>query len=157
MSFGADLRSAAIGGAAGAAATVAMSALMVASQRAGLMGELPPTKVTRASLGAVGLEDAVDETTLNISTGAAHFGFGAGAGALFAVLLRRLSLPVPAALLGVVYGTLVWTVSYFGWVPALGIMRMPTEDRPGRPQSMLAAHWVYGGALGAIVGAVDRD
>ena len=150
-------RRAAIGGAAGAAATVGMSALMLGAQRAGLMGELPPKKVTEASLDAVGMTEHVDERATNVLTAAAHFGFGAAAGALFAVVRRWLPVAVPAGALGVVYGTLVWAVSYFGWVPALGIMPAPQDDRPGRPQSMLVAHWVYGGTLGTIMGLADPD
>jgi len=138
-------------------ATVGMSALMLAAQRAGLMGELPPKKVTQASLEAAGIAEHVDEATTNALTAAAHFGFGAAAGALFAVLRRWIPLPIPAAAVGVVYGTFVWAVSYFGWVPALGIMPAPPDDRPGRPQSMLAAHWVYGATLGALVAHADRD
>jgi hypothetical protein len=53
---------------------------------------------------------------------------------------------------GVAFGSGVWLVSYMGWVPWLQIMPPAHEDRPGRPQTMLAAHWVYGGVLGALSG-----
>ena len=157
MNIAETVRRATIGAVAGAVATVGMSALMLAAQRAGLMGELPPKKVTQASLEAVGMSERVDERATNALTAAAHFGFGAAAGALFAVIRRVVPVPVPVAALGVLYGTFVWAASYFSWVPALGIMPAPPDDRPGRPESMLAAHWIYGGTLGALVGLADSD
>jgi hypothetical protein len=38
-----------------------------------------------------------------------------------------------------------------GWVPALGFLPPATEDRPGRPPAMIAAHVVFGAVLAAIV------
>ena len=50
-----------------------------------------------------------------------------------------------------IYATGIWLVSYQGWVPALGIMAPASRDRRGRVVTMLAAHWVYGAALGGLV------
>ena len=145
------LLTAAVRGAiAGSVATLAMSAFMLAAQRAGAMSKLPPKEITEASLDAIGLHERVDEPAINVLTAGTHLGFGAAAGVLFAVLHRWLRLPVHAVVQAVVFATAVWTVSYLGWVPALGIMPPAHRDEPGRPESMLIAHWIYGAVLGLI-------
>ena len=142
----------AIGGAAG---TAAMSAVMAAAARGGRLGEYPPRLIARAALDAVG-PPAPEEGTRDVLAVAAHAGFGTAAGALFGVLHRRLRPPIGPALHGAVYASLVWGLSYQGWIPALGIMPPPERDRPGRPAAMLLAHWVYGSALGAVLGRRSR-
>ena len=142
------MKRAARGAAAGVVATGVMSLLMVAARRAGLMGRMPPEKITARLLRSAGLPHG--RRTQDAAATALHFGFGAGAGALFGATVRRSRLP--PVLAGSVFGAGVWLVSYMGWVPALGIMPPPQDDRPGRPQSMLLAHLVYGGVLGALSG-----
>jgi hypothetical protein len=74
------LRTIASGTAAGFVATGAMSASMLAGQRAGLVNQLTPERITEAGLDVLGtprderLTDAV--TTVN------HFAYGAAGGAL---------------------------------------------------------------------------
>jgi hypothetical protein len=43
-----------------------------------------------------------------------------------------------------------------GWVPWLRIMPPADRDRPGRAETMLAAHWLYGGVLGALATRTRR-
>jgi len=136
----------------GGIATVGMSALMLVAREAGLMGEQPPEKITAMALDAVEIEDP-DEATQDVLASLLHFGIGTGA--LFAVLHCRLPFRVPAAVHGVVFGSLVWLLSYQGWVPALGIMPSASRDRPDRPRVMLVAHRVYGAILGTIVACRD--
>lgn len=147
---------AAAGAVAGTLATVPMSAVMLGAQRLGLMGEQPPRKVTDEAVEAVDAE--ADDTTRDRLTVLAHLGFGAAGGVPLALVLRclpaslaRLGRRRTAAAAGAAYGLAVWTSAYMGWVPALGIMPRADHDRPGRPESMIAAHLVYGGALGALV------
>jgi len=146
-----DLKAILDGAVGGCVATAVMSGVMQAAHRAGLIDKQPPKEIAEAALDAADQAEHSEEAKNGLALGL-HFAFGAGAGAVFAVLHRRLKLPIPAALHGVIFGTLVWAVSYKGWVPALGIMPPPEQDQPGRPQSMLFAHWVYGGILGALVG-----
>lgn len=141
-----DIQAILDGAVGGLVGTAVMSAVMQAAHKAGLIEKHPPEEIAEAALDAVEGPGHSEETQDALAVGL-HFAFGAGAGALFALLHRRLNLPIPAALHGVIFGTLVWAVSYKGWVPALGIMPPPEHDQPGRPQSMLFAHWVYGGAL----------
>lgn len=134
------------GAGAGLAATALMSALMLAARRAGRLGRMPPEKITARIFRGLGARrgGARQDTAAT----ALHFAFGAGAGAVYGGALGR--GPLPPVLRGMLFGAAVWFVSYRGWVPALEIMPAPGRDRPGRPQIMLLAHLVYGGALGAL-------
>ncbi len=140
-----DGRAALDGLVGGILATGAMSALMLAARRAGLTGELPPRRIAGRLLRGEGRKER------NALAIAGHVGFGAAIGALFALLQRRLSPRRGAVPGGIGFATVVWFVSYQGWVPALRIMPPATRDRPGRPVTMLVAHWVYGETLGAFV------
>jgi hypothetical protein len=136
------------------------------------MGEYPPERIARVGLIRAGHGPFTAEQLDGwIGTGL-HVGFGAALGATFAAgiapvarsIRRRLpSRPplravVPAA--GVVFATGVWLTSYWGWVPALGILPPPDRDRPDRQASMLVAHWVFGAVLGAsvvLLGGAERE
>ncbi len=133
------------GVAAGAAATGVMSLAMLGAQRAGLLGEPPPRRLTRIVLSPLGplrpRGRALDAAAL-----VAHFGFGAGLGALFSLLPVR----ARSRFGGTLFGGVAWAVNYAGWLPRLGLMPPPSRDRPGRPSSMLAAHLVFGASLAVL-------
>ncbi|MFO0618822.1 MAG: hypothetical protein U0414_39900 [Polyangiaceae bacterium] len=97
-------------------------------------------------LRAVGLEGETTHSERSVATLVAHLGFGAGLGALYAVLRKHRLVPRHPAT-GAAFGALVWLSSYAGWVPKLGIMPPPSKDRPFRPSVMLLAHLVYGASL----------
>lgn len=138
------------GAAAGALATVAMSGVMLAARQVGLMGRLPPEKITARLLHRFGRRPS--RANRNVLAAIFHVGFGAAGGGTYALMQRGLRPPLPPIVTGVVFAIGIWTFSYMGWVPALGIMPPATEDRPGRPQSMVVAHVVYGAVLGALLG-----
>lgn len=143
------------GVAAGALATVVMSAFMLAGRKAGTRGELPPKKITRAAAHSVG--NHPDPAELKLATVGAHFGFGMAAGAGYTALDRKLRLPVPPVLKGIAYGMAVWFGSYNGWVPALGIMPPSNRDLPGRARMILVAHVIYGAILGLVARQDSRQ
>ncbi|NUW29841.1 hypothetical protein HTZ77_00115 [Nonomuraea sp. SMC257] len=133
----------------GALATAAMSTVMVAGQRAGLMGDQPPKRIVRAILPGHPRKPKPGEGVLAT---AAHFAFGMGSGALFGVLTRgRGRVP-----LGVLYGLAIWYGSYAGWVPRLTTLPPAHRDRPGRQAVMAAGHVVYGVALANAVNRLDH-
>ncbi len=136
------------GAGAGLVATGIMSLLMLGAKRLGLMGTMPPEKITRRLLNRLGLPHSRRQQ--DAAATLLHFTFGGGAGGLFGLLLSR--GPLPPVVRGMAFGATVWFVSYQGWVPALGIMARPSRDRPGRPQTMLAAHLLYGAVLGLLAG-----
>lgn len=154
-----------LGAAAGAAATMAMSMLMLVAQRSGLLGRTPPRHIVEHTLSHLHIRTKVSRRNRQLLTAVAHFGFGAAQGALYAALhqwvARHPQPPLeaprpeitvaPSAATGVPFALLVWAVSYAGWIPALGILPSPARDRPGRPMSMVLAHVVYGVALASIL------
>lgn len=138
------------GAKAGIAATSAMSTVLVLAQRAGLMGRQPPEQIVETVEGQVGVRG--DEPAENATAVAAHVGFGTANGIVFAGLHKLLPIR-PSVIGGTLYGLGLWFVSYRGWIPALGIMPKPEQDRAGRAASVLAAHIVYGASLGAALNA----
>jgi hypothetical protein len=80
---------------------------------------------------------------------AAHYGFGAACGLVYAALVNR--LPRVAAGGGLLYGAIVWAVADEGVVPALGLSRGPRE----LPRPLLAygfaSHVIFGATLNGIV------
>jgi hypothetical protein len=132
----------------GAIATAPHTVVMFAAQHAGLLGKLPPEKITDAALDAADVDTT--ETTSNVLASVAHVGFGAGCGALYELIAPDLT-PARGALAGVGFASLVWIASYQGWVPAAGIMPPISRDDRGRVAAMLAAHVAFGAALGALV------
>lgn len=161
-----SLRRVLVGGAArglagGIVATAAMSAFMLGAQKLGLMGRLPPMKITDALLGVIGRRHDTPRPARRALATLNHFAFGGACGALFGLAhdLWRVGAPSTSGVrghraplaAGLAFGTAVWAVSYAGWVPALGIMPKPAHDRLGRLTSMVLAHWIFGGVLAKTV------
>ena len=140
-----------------------MSAVMLGAQKAGLLGRMPPRKITDALLGVLGIRGQTPEPARRALAVVNHLAFGSACGALFGLAHEVWRVRAPSTsgvrghraplLAGLAFGTAIWAVSYAGWVPALGIMPAPQHDRPGRPTSMVLAHLVYGGVLAKIVAA----
>ena len=144
------VRALARGALAGLAGTTAMSVVMLAARKTGRMGKLPPERVTEAGLRVLRVQ--ASERSENALSTAAHLGYGATVGALFAAAGSTVRLPLPAPVTGALYGLAVWAAGYAGWMPALGIMPPPHRDRPDRQTAMVLSHLVYGAVLGALVG-----
>jgi uncharacterized membrane protein YagU involved in acid resistance len=129
---------------AGIAATCAMTAAARAMHRRLPAPErypLPPREIVGSGL-PVGTGRTLDEHGRQTATIAAHFGYGAATGALYALAVPKGSIRSGAA-----YGVLIWVVSYFGIMPGLRILR-PAHAHPGRRNALIiAAHLVWGSAL----------
>jgi len=142
------------GAVGGAAATVAMSAVMLAARGMGLVGQLPPHRIAQEALGGPGHRDTRVEVAVATTL---HLLFGIASGMIYTLLSRRWSLGLPAVARGCLFGTALWAISYKGWVPALGILPPPERDRPDRTAVMVVAHWVYGGVLAALTRDAPRN
>lgn len=137
------------GAAAGVAATAAMSVVMLGAQRKGLVSEPPPELLVDRSLEKAGVE--ASEPATNGAATITHFAYGAAAGALFAVLRRRVPGPAPWA--GLAYGAAVAVAGYQGWVPAAGLLPPLDDQSPGLRRTVVLSHLVYGAALDAALGS----
>lgn len=138
------------GAAAGFAATVPMTAVMLAGHRLLPPSEryaLPPAEITEQLLP----DEATDEQTLTLATLAAHFGYGAAVGALYRVAVPPARNQAAGAAQGAVWGTAVWAGSYLGWLPAAHILKPATEHPARRNALMIGAHLVWGAALGSLL------
>ncbi|SDQ65743.1 DUF6789 family protein [Thermostaphylospora chromogena] len=132
----------------GLVATAAMSAVMVAGQQAGLLGDQPPKRIARGIMPGSRHRPKPGEGVLGAVT---HFGFGAVSGMVFGVLAGDRPVRVRYT---VAYALAVWLASYSGWVPHLSSLPPIPRDRPGRPLVMAAAHVVYGTALATAMNRV---
>jgi uncharacterized membrane protein YagU involved in acid resistance len=137
-----------LGALAGAAATVPMSWAMEVMHRA-LPGHeqypLPPRQITEKLTEATGLRRDLSNSQRMWLSLAAHFGYGASVGALYETVAQR--IPARPLTRGIIYGLIVWAGSYFGLLPALGIMRPATKHPARRNLVMILAHLVWGSAL----------
>jgi hypothetical protein len=136
------------GAVAGTIATFAMSTLMLAAQRAGLLGRQPPRILADAVLD--GVDGRVGERTRRVGTSIVHLGIGAVAGALHQLARHLAGRPRPAGIWGSFVGALFWAMNYEILAPAFGILPPPAQDRPGRPPVMLASNVIWGAVSAAI-------
>src|SRR5688572_6837925 len=102
-----DVRRAVAGGLAGTAATVAMSAWQAAGQLTGPYGEQPPKRLVRTVARKLGRPARRHGPVTLPVTVVAHLGFGAGCGALYAMVLPRSTV-----VRGTAFGLAVWVASY---------------------------------------------
>lgn len=136
------MRRVALGALAGLAATMAMTVFMQRAHRQLPPSErypLPPRELT---------ERMVSTPDLPTTTMLSHFSYGALAGVLYAMLPKR-----PA---GVVYGPLVWTASYLGWIPATRRLCSAVDHPAQRNALMICAHLVWGATLAFGLKELER-
>jgi uncharacterized membrane protein YagU involved in acid resistance len=130
------------GGIAGFAGTLAMTSVMARLHRRLPEEErypLPPREITERITG--GSDAGIRDRAM-----VAHFLYGGACGALLAALRRR-----PRLAEGATAGAAIWAGSYFGWVPALEILK-PASAHPWRRNAvMIAAHLVWGAATAAAI------
>lgn len=143
------------GAIAGLLATVPMTLVMLATHKQ-LPPEqrypLPPSLITQRAAAGFAVPYPSPMPNL-ISTLAAHFAFGALAGAMYAGVPAALRRQCPVTT-GVGYGLAVWAASYLGWVPALRLMPPATRQPAARNAMMIVAHVVWGAALSAVLEAL---
>jgi hypothetical protein len=141
-----------LGAVSGFGATLAMSAVMLATPR--LLGRQPPRQIVEAGMKAAGASgpERVEPAT-NALAVVAHLGYGSMLGALFALAQPRRA----SVLRGVGFGIGVWAANYAGLLPAVGILPRPSQDRSDRQAAIIVSHLVYGCVLGAILRQPGRS
>jgi uncharacterized membrane protein YagU involved in acid resistance len=141
------------GALAGLLATVPMSIWMIFGQRLlswRSQGPLPPAKITHRVLSAAGWQQELSRDQKAGLVAVSHFAYGGAAGAVYSRIAATDSVQSAVAT-GAVYGLAVWSGSYCGWLPAVGLYPPPTEDTAERTVLMIGAHLVWGSATGLLV------
>jgi uncharacterized membrane protein YagU involved in acid resistance len=142
---------------AGLTATVPMTAAMVAMHRklpASQKYPLPPRRITMRVAEKLGVKRHLEEEHRTGLTMLAHFGYGAVVGALFGLFAPR--RPRQSVPVGILYGLTVWAGSYLGLLPAIDLHRPATREPHERNGLMIAAHVVWGAALGVLATLLMR-
>jgi hypothetical protein len=112
---------------------------------------LPPHEITMNAIDDANAEDIVDTPgEKRTATLAAHFGYGGGAGALYAATNPFRS--AAARRQGGLFGATLWTVSYLGIMPAVGWHRPATREPASRNILMLTANILWGAVTGFLCG-----
>jgi hypothetical protein len=143
---------------AGAAATVPMTAVIVLGRMAFARWMAPPEQITSKVAERVGFNPNEDSTEFELGWIAAHFGYGAGCGAVYSLVWTL--IPGSIVTKGLIFGELVWSVSYLGYIPAMGLYPWPKDDSKSRMAVMIAAHAVFGVATARIeqlIAQIDED
>jgi uncharacterized membrane protein YagU involved in acid resistance len=141
-----------VGALAGLAATVPMTLFMQRMHQQLPARErypLPPSEIVEELTEQAGIDEQINASEHTALTMLAHFGYGAATGALYAPLAQVYH--PPALLGGATFGLGVWSASYLGLLPALGILRPATQHPARRNALMIGAHIVWGVALGLVV------
>ena len=148
------------GSVAGVAATVPMTIVMEVLRRtlppAG-RDPLPPRRVAAGLARKLGFAQYMGTPEREGLTWASHFAYGAGTGGAYGLLDPALekAIPHPAGR-GAAYGLAVWLLSYFGWLPAVGITS-PQFRRPLRRNTTLVlSHLVWGVTTGLLTAQLSR-
>jgi hypothetical protein len=108
---------------------------------------LPPRRIEEGVAHALGIGRRTGEAEDRGATMLLHFGFGGAAGGVYAAVADR--LPGPPVAKGASFGLAVWAASYLCGLPALGLERSALREPRARNALMIAAHLVWGAALGA--------
>lgn len=129
-----------IGAIAGIAGTVAMTSAMARLHRRLPPAErypLPPREIVETVAAKAGAP--LDDEAAKDATIAAHFAYGAAAGAAIAAANVR-----PGPLSGAASGVTIWIGSYLGWISGTGILAPATLHPRARNALMIGAHVVWG-------------
>ena len=113
---------------------------------------LPPRQITENAAVEAGVHHKLDADDRTAATAVAHFGYGATVGAGYVPMAGKSGLH-PAAE-GALYGLAVWGGSYLGLMPASGLYKSATDEPAARNAMMIAAHLVWGAALGVVFHAL---
>ena len=136
-----------IGGIAGLAGTMAMTAAM-RRLHAKLPAEerypLTPREIIDSAAEQQGVELG-NEAAKN-ATIAGHFLYGAACGAALGAINPHMGRAS-----GALAGAGIWLASYMGWIPAAGILKPAPEHPQRRNALMIGVHLVWGASTAAAM------
>jgi uncharacterized membrane protein YagU involved in acid resistance len=152
------IRQVLIGAIAGLGATIPMTVGMEAMFRFLPKREryrLPPRQITMALAEQAGVKEQLTAPARTTVTLAAHFGYGAATGAIYAP--NAIENHWPPLVSGVIFGLAIWVVSYLGLLPAVRLLSPATEHPIRRNALMITAHAVWGVTLGLLVDRLSKN
>lgn len=144
------------GAIAGLVATLPMTIFMQASWLrlpARELHPLPPRQITHKLVREAGLHRRVSQTNERILTWLLHFLFGAAAGSIYGIIDDK--IPGDEDVKGLVAGTALWSGSYLGWIPLLGILPPATKHHWRMNVLMIVAHFIWGIAVGRLTNLLN--
>ena len=112
------------------------------------MGTPPPVEITENVAEHAGEDPDRQSPEFQAAWLAAHLGYGAACGVIFAAI--RPALPRSDLAAGLLFGVAVWGVSYIGLMPSLNLYPSAQDDSNQRQAVMIAAHAVFGSALASV-------
>ncbi len=115
---------------------------------------LPPVEITDNLIEKAPVPEAsVSQKQLLGLSLVNHFAYGSTVGALMPAAAKAIpGMPVQK---GIVYGLMVWSVSYLGLMPAMKLYPN-AKDEPARMNTlMILAHVVWGGVAGSLFGRLE--
>lgn len=134
---------------AGLVASIPMGLIMIGLNRVLSTRAEPPKLITKRLANRFGLGKTVRRgKRWDMTTWAAHLGYGAAAASLYPLLTRV--LPIPSILRGMVYAMGVWAASYMGWLPAANILPPANRQPARRNVVMILSHLLWGSLIGLL-------
>lgn len=113
---------------------------------------LPPREITMNLLEGLGIDKKLGPDARAALTLINHFAYGAMAAVLYSLAERR--VPGGSLIKGPIFGALLWLASYFGLLPALGVLNPATKHPLSRNALMFLVHLVWGLFVGVFVEAL---
>lgn len=113
---------------------------------------LPPRQIMRRVFKSSRALGEGKQTALTLLL---HFVFGAAAGSIYGMVEDK--IPIRNTVKGPLAGMAVWTGSYLGWIPALGILPPATGQPWRRNLLMIVAHLIWGLTLGTLAGRLNSE
>ena len=141
-----------VGALGGLSATGPMTIVMIILHRILPFKErysLPPREITVHLAQKADLHKKLNSEARAALTLINHFGYGALAATAYALIESRFG--ANSIVKGLAFGAAVWVVSYFGLLPAAGILEPATKHPPSRNLLMMAVHLIWGLFVGIFV------
>ncbi|GAC1390832.1 MAG: hypothetical protein NVS4B11_09950 [Ktedonobacteraceae bacterium] len=139
------------GAIAGTLGTLPMTIFMFSTQRflpKGQRYDLPPELITKELAELAHVKQHMNKAQILAATTVSHLGYGAVMGALYSLVGKR--LPFASPLNGLLFGVLIWVVSYQGLLPLLGLSESAPGETTRRNLMMVAAHVIWGAVTGVV-------
>jgi putative membrane protein len=115
---------------------------------------LPPRNIALKVADEMGVKKKMNPPNKLAFTMFTHFGYGTAVGSLYLPLSRLIK--IPRIWSGMIFGLGVWSFSYMGLLPVIGLYPPATKIPVKRNALMIFAHLVWGSSLGIMTDVLER-